>query len=70
MPDRTVAEAMRRFMAARDNITLTVRALVDWWGPIREDMLAAHQEMDDEDRDVIEVLEHLWRMSPGDAGKV
>jgi|GEM_PF-3710853 len=66
MPDRTAAEAMRRFMAARDNIVATVRALVDWWGPIREDVLAAYQEMDDENRKVIETLEHLWRMGPGD----
>jgi hypothetical protein len=74
MPDRTSAEAlhdaMPRYIAERDHIMATVRALVDWWGPIREDMLAAYQQMDDENRKVIETLEHLWRMGPEDAGTI
>jgi hypothetical protein len=74
MPDRTPVEALQdampRFIAARRHIMTTMQAWRAWWGPIRENVLATYQEMDEENRTVIDVLENLWRMGPGEAEKL
>jgi hypothetical protein len=34
-------EAMQRYFAVRNHIMTTMRAWIAWWGPIREQVLAA-----------------------------
>jgi hypothetical protein len=56
--------ALQSYFAARDHILSIMRAWIAWWGPIRERVLARYQEMDEENRTVIDALESLWRLGP------
>jgi hypothetical protein len=57
---------LQSYFAARSHILNIMRAWIAWWGPIREPVLARYQEMDEENRTVIDALESLWRMGPED----
>jgi hypothetical protein len=72
MAGETPQEGMQRYVAARNHSMRTMRAWIAWWGPIRERVLTDYQEMDEENRTVIDALESLWRMGPegpDDAGR-
>ena len=69
LADKTWSEAvqdppLQSYFAARSHILSIMRAWIAWWGPIRERVVATYQEMDEENRTVIDALESLWRMGP------